>query len=192
MGISLIAAFISLAFLVADPVAAKWNKRIYQRDRNKTGSQERFRKAMNRRKRYKLISLFFLILASLLAIYSIKEENYMSEKRIGELTDSINTVNRTVKSIGGRITKIEKFLWGGGGSGESSPDEPNNPTDGPDSSYRTINERFSKVEEAISDLSQRALTQEDLEQIREEIIVLRKTVTEYEKLMERIGGMPAG
>lgn len=192
MDLSLVAALISLVFLVADPIAANWNKRIYQRDRSKDGSKKRFSNAMKRRKNYKSISLLFLILASFLTIYSMKEEGAMSEKKLGELIESLNKVNESVNAIGGRIKKIEEFLWGGGGSGESRPDDPNSPTDSPNFGYLTIDERFNKVEKAISDLGQRAVTQEDLEEIQEEIIELRKAVAEYEKLMERISGMPAG
>jgi hypothetical protein len=189
MDTSLVAAFISLFFLVIDPLAANVNRRIYERDKGKEGNEKRFNVAMKRRSSYKLACLFFLILAALLAIYSTKEESFMVEKELGELTSSIKELNETVEASDKRVARIEKYLWGSGSSGTDVPDEPVNPSGGPTFDYRTINERFSKVEEQLSDLSQRAATKEEVEIIREHIIELKKEVDEYNKVMERIAGI---
>lgn len=189
MDMSLLAALISLFFLVIDPAAAKWNKMIYERDKGRDGNEDRFKKAMKRRNFYKLACWFFLILAALLAIYSTREGAVMVEKELGQLTASMKELNETVESSAKKIARIEKHLWGDGGEGK---DRPVDPSDSPPLDSRTIEERFNKIEEALSDLSQRAASKEEVEVIREHIIELKKEVDEYKEALERIAGLAAG
>lgn len=194
MDLSLLAALIALCILIVDPLVARWNKALYRRDKGKQGADRRFKDAMKRRNLYKTSALLFLIIASLLQIYSTRKETEMSEQERGELSKSLAQINRAITGVDARTARIEQFLWGRGGKGEDTPDQPRGPTSGPDSGAAalTIDERLQRMERDLQNLSGRAVTREELEELHEEIIELKKALAEHQEMMVRITGLPAG
>lgn len=191
MNLSLFAATLSLLVLLAEPVFTKWNRWRYESKKD-VNSKEKFDVAMKRKKHFKTIALFALVASAILSAWSNQEGSKMSEDKFTDIQQSLEGIHESVSTIGGRISKIERFLWGNGPDGNVA-DSPSGPDGNPSSSseYPTIDERFSHIEDAISRVQKNAVTQQEIEEIRREIIELKIAIKEYGKVMHSIGA-PAG
>ncbi|MEW8352817.1 MAG: hypothetical protein AB2665_03375 [Candidatus Thiodiazotropha sp.] len=187
MNLSLLAAILSLLVLLAEPIFTKWNRWRYEKKEDEI-SKDKFEAAMKRKKHFKTIALFALVVSVILSTWSNQEGSKMSEDKFNKIQQSLEGVHESVSKIGGRITKIEKYIWGGGADGNVA-ESPSSPDGNPGSSpeYLTIDERFSRIENTISRVQQNAVTQQEVEEIRREIIELRVAIKQYEKIMDSIG-----
>lgn len=115
----------------------------------------------------------------------------MTEHNFQNLESSIEHINGSMREIGSKVLRIEKFLWGGGNDPENRPKDPKGGPGG-DSGYSTIDERMRAIEEMQADILKNAATKGDIEEIHREIIKLRVAIKKYEELMLQIKAEPAG